>query len=82
MKRLSILIIAISFYVVKIQAQNRNLIYQYEQQIAAATDDKVKVDVLNKMVAEYNRLLETATKNMLNILPLPMRLKMLFGINR
>ncbi len=53
MKRLLFLIFSFFFYVLSTQAQNRNLIYQYEQELANATDDKIKVDAMNKLAKEY-----------------------------
>lgn len=41
------------FVVLSLKSQDRNLIYQYEQQLASASDDKEKVDVMNKLAAVY-----------------------------
>lgn len=53
MNRLLILFLFLTFAAIQLRAQNRNLIYKYEQEYANATDDRTRVDAMNKLAAEY-----------------------------
>ncbi len=53
MKQFVFIIFLLFFIVLKTDAQNRNLIYQHEQELAGATNDNGRVDAMNKLVEDY-----------------------------
>jgi adenylate cyclase len=53
MRKLFYFLSVLLFFFSSSEAQNMDLIKQYEQEATGATDDKVRVDALNKLVAEY-----------------------------